>query len=89
MSASAGLSAAKRRRGGVQAKQPTPGANGQSNNGNVSRDVDAPVDIRTLVLQHDFKLYQIEQALGHLMHQIDSVQQTHEKAETNKNNTAT
>ena len=84
MSASAGLSAAKRRRGGVQARQPNPSISNNTNNGNVTHGVDSPVDIKTLVLQHDFKLYQVEQALGHLMHQLDTIQQTQAESVSNK-----
>ncbi len=85
MSASAGLSAAKRRRGGVQTKQPTPSVDSNLNNRNVTQSVDSPMDVRTLVLQHDFKIFQIEQALGHLMHQLDTIQQTQETAKADNN----
>ena len=85
MSASAGLSAAKRRRGGVQTRPSNVGVNGHSQSPPVSRDLSEPIDVRSLVLQHDYKLYQIEQALAHVSHQLDALHKSQELAATTNN----
>ena len=62
MSASAGLSAAKRRRGGVASRAPP------SNVPQTIQEVEnEPVDQKSLLLKHDFTIFQMEQAIGHLL----------------------
>ena len=62
MSASAGLSAAKRRRGGMASRAPP------SNVPQTIQEVEnEPVDQKSLLLKHDYTIFQMEQAIGHLL----------------------
>ena len=62
MSASAGLSAAKRRRGGTASRGPPP-----SVPETIQENSNDPIDPKTLLLKHDYTIFQMEQAIGHLL----------------------
>jgi hypothetical protein len=62
MSASAGLSAAKRRRGGTASRGPPP-----SVPETIQEASNDPIDPKSLLLKHDYTIFQMEQAIGHLL----------------------